>query len=207
MYYALNTVHLCSTERLFQFLTRIGYARRQQLVSVSFHKFDEDAKRAFQVLRTAKRLEHIKFHLPGCCPLHLSYRNPPGMAALREVRGLSHVEITASFDCSDIINAMMRPRIVRYASGSKNDDEKVDLLKQPRERFPKTEAERLKVGMNWTSGTRQCGSSPQQDMHGMLSLETTLDDEPFSAPFDESFDLDSTNCVCWRKLGQGMHAE
>lgn len=129
------------------------------------------------------------------------------MAALREVRGLSHVEITASFDCSEIINDMMRPRIVRYASGSKNDDEKVDLLKQPRERFPKTEAERLKVGMNWTSGTRQCGSYPQQDMHGMLSLETTLDEDRFSAPFNESFDLDSTNCVCWRKLGQGMHAE
>lgn len=67
MYYALKTVHLCSTERLFQFLTRISYARRQQLVSVSFHEFDQDAERAFQVLRTATRLEHIKFHLPGCC--------------------------------------------------------------------------------------------------------------------------------------------
>lgn len=204
MYYALNTVHLCSTERLFKFLTRIGYPRRQQLVSVAFHEFDDYAKRAFQVLRTAKRLEHIKFHLTSYCERNRSYHNLPGLAALREVRGLSHVELTSSVDCSGLIAAMMRPRIGRYAaSESKDGDSKNTdlLLKRPRERFPKTEAERLEIGMNWTFGTKSCDACPTLGRYYTPIISPFLPWPP--APLNRSANV----CICFRMLGQGMHPE
>lgn len=156
MYYALNTIQVCSTGRLFDFLTRIGYARRQHLVSVAFHAFDNDAKRAFLVLRTARRLQHLKFHLPKDAAGQGSYHAIPGIAALREVRGLSHVEITPSPVYPDLVAAMMRPRLPRYTL--KANDRQVNLFKQPRENFPKTEAQRLRIDMNWKYETSMCAT-------------------------------------------------
>lgn len=125
------------------------------------------------------------------------------MAALREVRGLSHVEITSSHDCSDLIAAMMRPRLGRYASKSKDDDEKVDLFKQPRERFPKTEAQRLRIGMNWTFGTKLCSSCPKLGPGDSMPV----DNRRIVTPVLPSLNILNANyCLCWRTLGQGMHA-
>lgn len=195
MYYALNTIHLCSTGRLFYFLTRIGYARRQQLVSIAFHIFDKDAKRAFLVLRTAKRLQHLKFHLPGDSARQGGYL-VPGMAALREVRGLSHVEITSSYDCSDLITSMMRPRLSRYSL--KATDKKFDLFKQPREVFPKTEAQRLRIGMNWTFGTTLCVSCKKLGAGSCKILENRGVDHSRGVLVSTC----AAGCVCGTNLGQ-----
>lgn len=196
MYYALNTIHLCSTGRLFYFLTRIGYARRQQLVSIAFHIFDNDAKRAFLVLRTAKRLQHLKFHLPRDLKGQDGYFAVPGMAALREVRGLSHVEITSSHDCSDLIASMTRPRLSRYTL--KATDKEVEFFKQPREHFPKTEAQRLRIGMNWMFGTTLCVSCKKSGSGSCKPEE--------NGSFDHScgmlVSVCAAGCVYGRKLWQ-----
>lgn len=123
------------------------------------------------------------------------------MAALREVRGLSHVEITSSYDCSDLIADMMRPRLARHTF--KDLDTKVDLFKQPKERFPKTEAQRLRIGMNWTFGTKHCSYCPklEPDDSGLV------DNRRIVAPVFSPSNIANFNyCLCWRALGQGMHA-
>lgn len=196
MYYALNTIQLCSTGRLFYFLTRMGYARRQQLVSIAFHIFDKNAKRAFLVLRTAKRLQHLKFHLPGDSPRQGGYL-VPGIAALREVRGLSRVEITSSYDCSDLIAAMMRPRLSRYTL--KATDKVVELFKPPREIFPKTEAQRLRIAMNWTFGTTLCVTCKKLGAGSCKLGENRGVDHSRGVLAGAC----TTGCVCGKKLGQG----
>ncbi len=153
IYYRINTIHLSTTTNLFRFLCKIGYARRQQLVSISFQNFDENAKRAFLILRTARRLKRIRFILPTILP--------PGYAALREVRGMESVEIRCDRDCSELIEAMKRPRLARFRSPKDPDD----LFKQRREVFPKLERERLGIDMNWTHGICLC-------RHCKLLLET-----------------------------------
>lgn len=71
------------------------------------------------------------------------------MAELREVRGLSNVEVTSAHSCSDLIAAMMRPRLPRFTSKSEDDDQKLDLFKQPKESFPMTEAQRFQFDRDW----------------------------------------------------------
>lgn len=74
------------------------------------------------------------------------------MAKLREVRGLSHVEVTSAYDCSDLIAAMMRQRLPRFTSKSEDDDQNLELFKQPKESFPNTEAQRLLFDTDWVLG-------------------------------------------------------
>ena len=126
----------------------------------------------------------------------------PGMAALREVRGLSHVEITSSFDCSDLIAAMMRPRLARNTPKSKDDD-KLDLFKQPKERFPKSEAQRLRIGMNWTFGTKFCDSCPKLAEGDVIQEGIRRITIPVLRPLDV---VQANICLCWRQLGKGLHA-
>lgn len=110
------------------------------------------------------------------------------------------MEITSRYDCSDLIAAMMRPRLARYAS-KLSDNKEVDLFKQPRERFLKTEEQRLIIGMNWTFGTKLCGSCTKLAAGNCKPGENkgVVRSVP---PIDTGC---SSGYLCWRNLGQGLH--
>lgn len=151
IFYRINELIFKDTSALFQFLCHIGYVRRQQIVSISFQKFERNAKLAFRLLKSCQRLKCLRFLLPD--------DKPPGYAALREVRGIEDVEIfcyplpiwdihwfKGSALKQALQQAMSRPRLKRYEP---NDEKKLDLFKKHREILPKTDAEELAIKMLW----------------------------------------------------------
>ena len=159
--FAVNIMGFPSTDALLAILQRIGYARRQQVVSVSFKWVGNDPKAAFRLLKTCSRLKSIMFNL--------CYYEPKGYAALKEVRGVEEVKIQhqkyAACSCSgqswsfsecmhldkhmlsnpvELKEAMMRPRLKRYEVMK---EEEFNLFKPKKEVFRKSELHWL--GWKW----------------------------------------------------------
>ncbi len=154
--YAHNTFTFNNIGTLLKFLQRIGYARRQQVVSVVFKWIGADPKAAFRLLKTCSRLKRIEFTL---CYFQLK-----GLVALREVRGLEEVEIhhrrqlafcvcmavlgrgcnrnmhlddTQLSDPIELKEAMMRPRLKQY------EQKEIDLFNLKKENFRESEERSL----------------------------------------------------------------
>ena len=85
VFYASNRFYFPDTELLYSFLKGIGYSRRQHLSMVAFDWCGPYAKDAFRLLKTCRRLKSVQFTLP-CC-------EPPGYAAVREIRGLEQARV------------------------------------------------------------------------------------------------------------------
>lgn len=151
IYYGANTFAFGDTDVLGIFLTRIGYARRQQIRKIAFCWRGKAQKQTFRILKTCSNLKTVKLTLP--------HFQPAGYVALREVRGLEFVEIDCDAedpwllalpennflqdplsDHVELRRAMMRPRLKSYAN---NPDEKIDLFKGRREIWRKTEEQML----------------------------------------------------------------
>ena len=167
IFYATNNLAFSSTDVLYRFLRRIGYARRQHITMVYFIYEGPNAKEAFRLLKTCRRLRRLQFSLP--CSM------PPGYAALREVRGLEEVIIRpvhkqvlqyplagyrchcqsnggALSDAAELEKAMKRPRVGRYKM---DPCETFNLMKGRREGMQKTEEEKLQEDMkSWLSKTK-----------------------------------------------------
>ena len=77
-FYATNCFSFTDTGLLYRFLKNIGYTRRQHLTMIYFLWRGEDAKEAFRLLKTCRRLTTVQFTVP--CS------QPPGYEALKEVR-------------------------------------------------------------------------------------------------------------------------
>lgn len=107
------------------------------------------------------------------------------------------MEITSSYDCSDLIAAMKRPRLARYTLKSV-DNKEIDLFKQPRERLPKTEAQNLKIDMNWTSGTELCSSCGKPGLGDCRPGEN----KGVASIIPMKCGAFKGDCVCWGILGQ-----
>lgn len=164
VFYSTNCFSFTDTGLLYRFLKKIGYTRRQHLTMVYFLWRGPDAKEAFRLLKTCRRLKTVQFIVP--CS------HPPGYEALKEVRvekakaralvhfapaqesplngGLDHDGCFGDYLCHcncrrddepasslrELERAMMRPR-------RKQDlldvEEKFDLFKPKREHFRKSE--------------------------------------------------------------------
>lgn len=106
------------------------------------------------------------------------------MAELREVRGLSHVEVTSDHDCSDLIAAMMRPRLPRFTLNLEDDDQKLDLFKQPKESFPMTEAQRLQFDTDWGFKSKYFIYTPRVVQGNNCGFRHSLDFTHFIFPME-----------------------
>ena len=78
VFYTTNCFSFTDTGLLYRFLKNIGYTRRQHLTMVYFLWRGPDAKEAFRLLKTCRRLKMVQFTVP--CS------HPPGYEALKEVR-------------------------------------------------------------------------------------------------------------------------
>ena len=78
VFYTINCFSFMDTGLLYRFLKNIGYNRRQHLTMIYFLWCGADAKEAFRLLKTCRRLKTIQFTVP--CS------HPPGYEALKEVR-------------------------------------------------------------------------------------------------------------------------
>lgn len=144
IFYRINRFHFDTTTVLFNFLRGIGSIRRQHVVWVSFRSFDDNAKRAFRLLKSCQRLKHLQLRLP--------YYQPSGYVALREVRGLESVQIylqvssvsrrrwAPQSDPEELMKAMKRPRLKQNEIDL---DAEIDLFKKRRKVIRKTEYENL----------------------------------------------------------------
>ena len=149
VFYRINRFHFESTTVLFNFLHGIGSIRRQHVVWVSFRSFDDDAKRAFRLLKSCQRLKHLQLTLPDY--------QPSGYVALREVRGLESVHIYLQVSLrhprwarqsnpEELMKAMKRPRLKQYEI---DHDAEIDLFKKRRKVLRKTEDENLAFDVSW----------------------------------------------------------
>lgn len=167
VFYTVNCFSFTDTGMLYRFLRNIGYNRRQHLTMVYFLWRGPDAKEAFRLLKTCRRLTTVQFTVP--CS------HPPGYEALKEVRVqtakaralvhfqpaqdppssiYNHTSCFGDYQCHcicrrhyepasnirELENAMMRPRREQDLT---NADEKFDLFKSKRERFKKSEEQDL----------------------------------------------------------------
>ncbi|KAA6414623.1 MAG: hypothetical protein FRX48_01373 [Lasallia pustulata] len=105
VFYSKNCLLFSSTECLFHFLSSIGHARRQEITSIMLRWQAEDPnpKRAFRLLHNCQKLRNLYLKIPS--------NQPPGFAALREVRGLECVMI-----CHDSSEAEVLEHIRPYLS-------------------------------------------------------------------------------------------
>ena len=78
VFYTSNCFSFTDTGLLYRFLKNIGYTRRQHLTMIYFLWRGPDAKEAFRLLKTCRRLKLVQFTVP--CS------HPPGYEALKEVR-------------------------------------------------------------------------------------------------------------------------
>lgn len=167
VFYSTNCFSFTDTGMLFRFLKNIGYTRRQHLRMVYFLWRGPDAKEAFRLLKTCRRLTTVQFTVP--CS------HPPGYEALKEVRvekakarALVHFapaqnpplnihDHTSCFgdylchcicrrgyepasNLRELENAMMRPR---RKEDLPDVEERFDLFKPKRERFKNSEEQDL----------------------------------------------------------------
>ena len=163
VFYATNCFSFTDTGLLYRFLKTIGYIRRQHLTMIYFLWRGPDAKEAFRLLKTCRRLKIVQFTVP--CS------HPPGYEALKDVRVetakaralvhfapaqypplsiYNHTSCFGDYLCHcmcrrhyepasnlrEIENAMMRPRRGQDIPAA---EEKYDLFKPKRERFKKSE--------------------------------------------------------------------
>ena len=167
VFYTSNCFSFTDTELLYRFLKNIGYTRRQHLTMIYFLWRGPDAKEAFRLLKTCRRLRLVQFTVP--CS------HPPGYEALKEVRVETakaraivhfspaqnpplnihdHTSCFGDYQChclcrrpyepassmQELENAMMRPR---RDQDLPDPDEKFDLFKPKREHFKKSEEQDL----------------------------------------------------------------
>ena len=167
VFYTSNCFSFTDTALLYRFLKNIGYTRRQHLTMIYFLWRGPDAKEAFRLLKTCRRLRLLQFTVP--CS------QPPGYEALKEVRvetakarALVHFAITQNppldihdhnscfgdYQCHcicrrpyepassmlELENAMMRPR---REQDFPDPEEKFNLFKPKREHFKKSEEQDL----------------------------------------------------------------
>ena len=167
VFYTENCFSFTDTGLLYRFLKNIGYIRRQHLTMIYFLWRGPDAKEAFRLLKTCRRLKIVQFTVP--CS------HPPGYEALKEVRvemakarALIHFtpaqnpplnihDHTSCFgdylchcicrrpyepasNIRELEKAMMRPRREQELP---DPDEKFDLFKPKREHFKKSEDQDL----------------------------------------------------------------
>ncbi|KAL2036437.1 hypothetical protein N7G274_010838 [Stereocaulon virgatum] len=161
IFYSTNRFHFPDTQILYRFLRNIGYVRRQHLTMITFDWHGAEAKEAFRLLKTCRRLKSLHFTAP--CT------EPPGHAAIREIRGLEEAQVIGRVhhirlphcsyyrcrcydrgysqeygplaDISELERAMMRPRLRRYAL---DPNETFELFKpRKREIFRKSEEQSL----------------------------------------------------------------
>ena len=163
VFYTTNCLSFTNTGLLYRFLKNIGYARRQHLTSIYFLWRGSNAKEAFRLLKTCRRLTTVHFTVP--CS------HPPGYEALKEVRVenakaralihfapaqlpplriRSHTSCFGDYECHclcrrpyeppsslrELENAMMRPR---RPEDLPDPEEIFDLFKPKREQFKKSE--------------------------------------------------------------------
>ncbi len=142
-----NRLAFLNTDVLGHFLLTSGHARRQQITDIVFVWQGHQPKWAFRLLKKCCNLKRVTVVVYG------GYQ-PPGYAALREVRGLDEVKVYSSdwflgsliyflgfsywnrpheeqaeFDDEELILAMKRPRLQRDAG---NPDEKLELFRKQR---------------------------------------------------------------------------
>ena len=167
VFYSTNCFSFTDTGMLYRFLKNIGYTRRQHLTMVYFLWRGHDAKEAFRLLKTCRRLTTVQFTVP--CS------HPPGYEALKEVRVENaqaralvhfapaqnpplnihdHTSCFGDYLCHclcrrnyepasnlrELENAMMRPR---REKDSADAEEMFDLFKPKCERFQKSEEQDL----------------------------------------------------------------
>ena len=167
VFYTTNCFSFTDTGLLYRFLKNIGYNRRQHLTMVYFLWRGPDAKEAFRLLKTCRRLTNVQFTVP--CS------HPPGYEALKEVRVNEakaralvhfqpaqnrpltihdHTSCFGDYQCHcicrrryepasnlrELENAMMRPR---RQQDLPDPNEKFDLFKSKREYFKKSEEQDL----------------------------------------------------------------
>ena len=164
IFYSKNRFHFPDTQILYRFLRNIGYVRRQHLTMISFNWRGAEAKEAFRILKTCRRLKSLHFTAP--C------NEPPGYAAIREIRGLEEAKAIVRIhylthrhgrtynsyyaclcdtpyhqgygsldDLPELERAMMRPRLKQYAL---DPNEQFDLFREAkREVFKKPEEQQL----------------------------------------------------------------
>ena len=162
-FYATNCFSFTDTGLLYRFLKNIGYTRRQHLTMIYFLWRGEDAKEAFRLLKTCRRLTSVQFTVP--CS------HPPGYEALKEVRvetakaralvhfaapPLQHSSCFGDYQChcnctsrspyepasnlQEIEKAMMRPRRNQDLPDAK---EVFDFFAPKREYFKRSEDQEL----------------------------------------------------------------
>ena len=167
VFYTSNCFSFTDTALLYRFLKNIGYTRRQHLTMIHFLWRGPDAKEAFRLLKTCRRLRLVQFTVP--CS------HPPGYEALKEVRVETakaralihfapaqnpplnireHISCFGDYKChclcrrpyepassmQELENSMMRPR---REQDFPDPDEKFDLFKPKREHFKKSEEQDL----------------------------------------------------------------
>ena len=167
VFYTKNCFSFTDTGLLYRFLKNIGYTRRQHLTMVYFLWRGPDAKEAFRLLKTCRRLKVVQFTVP--CS------HPPGYEALKEVRVEKakaralvhfapaqnpplnihdHTSCFGDYQCHclcrrayepasnmrELEKAMMRPR---REQDFPDPNEKFDLFKPKREYFKKSEEQDL----------------------------------------------------------------
>lgn len=168
VFYTKNCLSFTDTGLLYRFLKNIGYTRRQHLTMVYFLWRGPDAKEAFRLLKTCRRLKTVQFTVP--CS------HPPGYEALKEVRvenpkaralvhltpaenspldTRNHSSCFGDYRChclcrrryepassmQELEKAMMRPR---REQDLPDPSEKFDLFKPKREHFKKSEEQDLR---------------------------------------------------------------
>ena len=162
-FYATNCFAFTDTGLLYRFLKNIGYTRRQHLTMIYFLWRGQDAKEAFRLLKTCRRLTSVQFTVP--CS------HPPGYEALKEVRvetakaralvhfatpSDQHSSCFGDYQChcncnprssyepasnlQEIEQAMMRPRRKRDLPDA---EEVIDLFTPKRENFKRSEDQEL----------------------------------------------------------------
>ena len=162
-FYATNCFSFTDTGLLYRFLKNIGYTRRQHLTKIYFLWRGEDAKEAFRLLKTCRRLTTVQFTVP--CS------HPPGYEALKEVRVETakaralvhfaspqgqHSSCFGDYQChcncnyrssyepasnlQEIEKAMMRPRRKQDVPDA---EEVFDLFNPKREYFKRSEDQEL----------------------------------------------------------------
>ena len=167
VFYTSNCFSFTDTGLLYRFLKNIGYTRRQHLTMIYFLWRGPDAKEAFRLLKTCRRLRLVQFTVP--CS------HPPGYEALKEVRVETakaralvhfapaqnpplnihdHTSCFGDYQChclcrrpyepassiEELEDAMTRPR---REQDLPDPDEKFDLFKPKREQFKKSEEQDL----------------------------------------------------------------
>ncbi len=215
VFYTTNCFSFTDTGLLYRFLKNIGYTRRQHLTMVYFLWRGPDAKEAFRLLKTCRRLKVVQFTVP--CS------HPPGYEALKEVRVKKakaralvhfasaqspplnihdHTSCFGDYQCHcicrrpyepasnlrELEKAMMRPRRPQDLPDA---EEKFDLFKPKREYFKRSEEQDLLQGKasfdDFISRYEQQGKDLKYLGRRNKRMEASLNQTLMGADADEYF--------------------